>query len=156
MYLQYHFVWDICAGTHIFLAININLIQYRCYYIFIPLWIKIKYWDHNFIVYLLLMFVDMSIIFIILGMLKWISNQKSFAPGCNKIYVHKKPLGRHLRQECGIEPYLQYPYCPCRARRAYILAFQVKSNRQKFTAYSLPLKWFIWRICVLLVNYFSE
>lgn len=49
-------------------------------------------------------------------------------PNCSKVYTHKKTLSRHIRQECGIEPELHCPYCPYRARRAYVLASHVKSH----------------------------
>lgn len=49
-------------------------------------------------------------------------------PNCNKVYTHKKTLSRHIRQECGVEPELQCPYCPYRARRAYVLASHIKSH----------------------------
>lgn len=49
-------------------------------------------------------------------------------PNCNKVYIHKKTLSRHIRQECGVEPELQCPYCPYRARRAYVLASHIKSH----------------------------
>lgn len=49
-------------------------------------------------------------------------------PNCNKVYHHKKTLSRHMRQECGVDPVLACPYCPYRARRAYVLAAHIKNH----------------------------
>lgn len=49
-------------------------------------------------------------------------------PKCSKVYHHKKTLSRHMRQECGVDPVLACPYCPYRARRAYVLAAHIKNH----------------------------
>lgn len=33
-------------------------------------------------------------------------------PNCEKSYVHKRNLSRHLKNECGIEPSYHCPWCP--------------------------------------------
>lgn len=129
--------------------------QYEWYCIYIALWIKVI--ETIFILFKFSCYncgylIDIcgSILFIILGLLKppWFTCEKSstqgcfICPSCNKTYTHKKTLSRHIRQECGREPELQCPYCPYRARRAYVLASHVKCHRA-FAPCSLSFKWSI-------------
>lgn len=53
-------------------------------------------------------------------------------PQCGKVYHHKKTLSRHIRQECGIEPELQCPMCPYKARRAYVLTSHIRTHKVQF------------------------
>ncbi|KAF5269904.1 hypothetical protein FQR65_LT05703 [Abscondita terminalis] len=62
-----------------------------------------------------------------------IMNGYKFAcPTCQKFYVHKKTLSRHIRQECGKEPDLLCPMCPYRARRLYVLKSHMKTHTHVF------------------------
>ncbi|KAK9502426.1 hypothetical protein O3M35_011208 [Rhynocoris fuscipes] len=38
-------------------------------------------------------------------------------PRCARIYRSKRPLNRHLKYECGIDPQFFCPYCPFKTKR---------------------------------------
>lgn len=60
-------------------------------------------------------------------------------PRCNKAYLYKKNLSRHLRFECGVQPSEQCFYCPYIARYKHSLHVHMRSQHGWNVEISPPL-----------------
>lgn len=58
-------------------------------------------------------------------------------PKCEKSYVHLRNLHRHLKNECGIEPSYQCPWCSKKCRYKFTLKSHIYGKHSSTSAMSL-------------------
>ncbi|XP_050535140.1 zinc finger protein 567-like [Daktulosphaira vitifoliae] len=106
-------------NTHFKVCANLPP-DYRCFKCNKSFYQKSNLRSHLVVIHRIVTFIFISLLGAIVdGILR--GEGQFQCPKCEKCYVHLRNLHRHLKNECGIEPSYQCPWCPKKCRYKFTL-----------------------------------